>query len=172
MKFSKKNYLLVFIFFVFVISGCGGEPAFNGGGCNDADTPTNISSFSITGSTTAGSTEVINDTADFTVSWDLTSSCTYTYQVYLAVADVQNPAFDVVVASGTCGLGFSCSESVDFDCSFDATAKTMACNGGSSVDVSALLADPSPKNRYFILTASNEMLDSDFMASNQVRIDF
>jgi len=172
MKYAKRLFYLLSSLIVLALSACGGDPAFNEGGCNAADTPTNISSVAIVGSTTVGGTEVINDSADFSVSWDLTSSCTYTYKLYLAVTNTRTPGIDVEVASGTCGLGYTCTGIVDFDCSFDSTAKTLSCNGGSAVSVSSLLPDPGPASRYFILSASNEMMDNDTMATNQVRIDF
>jgi len=160
------------VFASVMLVGCGGEDAFNVGGCNPANTPTNITSFSVVGSTTDSGTEVINSSDDFTLSWDLNSSCTYTYQLFLAPNNTQSDIFDISLDAGTCGHGLSCTYQVDVNCSFDAMGKTMTCNGGTPVDVSTLLPDPSPRNVYLILEASNEMMDSDVMASSQVRVDF
>lgn len=167
------NSVFVFILIsvlVFLISSCGGDDVFDGG-CNAANTPTVISSTSVVGSTTDSGTEVINDSASFTVSWDLVSSCTYSYRLFLAATATPNN-IDVEIDSGTCGFGYSCSYSNDITCSFSATNKTISCGGGSTVDVASLLPDPSPSNRYFILQASNEMMDTATRASAQVRVDY
>ena len=174
MKYLRiAGFSSVVILLSLVLSACGGEDAFNGG-CNPADTPTNITSFFVGGSTTDMGTEVINESGDFTVSWDLTTSCTYTYEVFLATSGTQQAGVDVPIASGTCGFGYSCSTSVDITCSFDAANKTMTCDSGASEDVSSILVGMSPMqlDRYLILEAHNEMMDSDVMASNQVRVDF
>ena len=172
MKFSvHKTCRTIALLAAILITGCGGENTFTGGGCNPADTVTNIQSFSVVGSTTDAGTEVINDSADFTLSWDLTSSCTYTYKLYLAATNAQLP-IDVEIASGTCGLGRGCSYDADVSCSFDAMNKTISCGTGGAITVSSLLPDPGPAMPYFILEASNEMMDSDVMISDQVRIDF
>lgn len=167
-KLFSKSILLVPV----LLSGCGGEDAFNGGGCNPADTITNISSFSVVGSTTDGNVEVVNGSNNFTLSWDLTSSCTYTYKLYLAVASTQIPGIDVEIDAGTCGHGLSCTYQVDVTCGFDSAGKTISCNGGPNINVAGILPDPSPSNRYFILSASNEMADKDTMASGVVRVDY
>lgn len=159
----------VLLFFSLLISGCG-EEAFNGG-CNPADTATVISTLAVEGSRTDGATEVIDGSRDFTVSWDLTSSCTYTYSLYLA-ADVTQTNLDVELVSGTCGFGYSCNTSVDVDCSFDPASKELSCGSGDAVDVASQLPDPGPSNRYFILEASNELLDSATRVSPQVRLDY
>lgn len=162
---------ITMIFLSFLISACGGEDAFDGG-CNPANTATVISSVSVVGSfTDTGPIEVIDESADFTVSWDLNSSCTYTYQLYLAATSAPTN-LDIAINSGTCGFGQSCGYDNDVTCSFDATLKTITCGAGSAVNVSSLLPDPSPSNRYFILRASNEMMDSANSTSAQVRFDY
>lgn len=165
--------LLVLLLITLLVSACGGEDAFNGGGCNPADTPTVIGMFSVTGVSTdsVSGLEVIDDTGDFMLSWDLDSSCSYTYSAYLS-ANNELGLNDIEFSSGTCGFGHSCGYSADISCSFDAVDKSISCDSGSAIDVSAALPDPSPQTPYIFFTASNEMGDEPAPESQQVQVEF
>lgn len=169
MGFVKR--LLVLMPVLVVIAGCG-ENAFNGG-CNAADTPTVISVFSVTGVRTDNTSklEVVDGSGDFQLSWDLDSSCTYTYSAYLS-ANAELGMDDIEISSGTCGFSLDCGYSADINCSFDGAAKTMSCAGAAAVDVSGALPDPSPQLPYIFLTASNEMSDTAVPKSQQVQVEF
>lgn len=165
--------LITVIAILLAVSACGGEDAFNAGGCNAADTPTDIHSFAVVGVSTdaASGLEVINDSGDFTLSWDLTSSCTYTYSVYLS-ENSEFGAADVEFASGSCGVGYSCTDNADINCRFDSTDNTITCDGGAAVAVGDALPGSSPQTPYIFFTASNEMSDEPAPVSEQVQFEF
>jgi hypothetical protein len=148
---------------------------FDIGVCNPADTPTVVHGFAIVGVGTnpVRALEVIDNSGDFFLSWDLTSSCSYTYSVYLSVNNELDQN-DIEFFSGTCGVGYSCSYSVDIICSFDDTNKSIACSGDTAEDVSAALPGTSPQSltRYIFFTASNEMSDQSDPVFQQVQVEF
>jgi hypothetical protein len=59
-----------------------------------------------------------------------------------------------------------------FSCRFDATAKTISCDGGPAIDVSSVLIGPSPQTPYIIFTASNEMGDQPTPFAEQVQFEY
>jgi hypothetical protein len=157
------------------LAACGGDDVFTAGGCNPADTPTDVERFFVTSaSTNTGGIQIINETDDFSLGWDLTSSCSYTYTIYLSEDSNFNEASDIEFASGTCGIGYTCLYSADIDCDYNATGQTMACNGDPAVDVSGVLPGTSPQSltRYIFFTASNEMSDQSDPVFQQVQVEF
>lgn len=157
---------VIFILALSALSACGGD-TFNAGGGRPPETATSSVAFSVTGSKTTNNTQVIDDSVSFTLSWDVISSSTYNYSVFLS----ENSEFgqsDIPFFSGQCGIARACGDSADFDCSFDSTNKTIACNGGAGSNVSVLLQAASPKTAYMFLRVINEMQDSMMVSTPQL----
>lgn len=161
----RKFRLVVFVLAVITLSACGGD-SFNAGGGRPPETATSNVTFSVAGSKVNNNTQVIDDSGSFTLSWDVISSSTYNYSVFLS----ENSEFgqsDIPFFSGQCGIARACGDSADFDCSFDSANKTIACNGGAGSNVSVLLQAASPKTAYMFLRVTNEMQDSMMVSSPQ-----
>ncbi|WP_455208608.1 hypothetical protein [Kaarinaea lacus] len=151
-----------------LLAGCG-DDAFNVGGGRPPQTETSSVLFTLTGTTMNNNVQVINNSGSFTLSWDVVSSSTYNYAVYLS-ENSELGSSDIVFFSGQCGPGRACGDSGDFACDFDSTNKTIACNGGGGSSVLSILQAPSPQTAYLFLVITNEMQDSQLQSLAQAAL--
>lgn len=148
-----------------LLSGCDGD-AFTSGGGRPPQTATTTVSFSATGTTSNNNMQVIDNSSSFTLSWDVVSSSSYYFNVYIS-ENSELGSSDIAFFSGQCGAGRACGDSADFECNFDNTGKTIACNGGGAINVSSMLQAPSPQTAYLFLSVTNEMQDSTLSSTAQ-----
>ena len=148
-----------------LIAGCDGD-AFTSGGGRPPQTATTTVSFSVAGTASSNNMQVIDNSSSFILSWDVVSSSSYYFNVYIS-ENSELGSSDIAFFSGQCGAGRACGDSADFECTFDNAAKTISCNGGGVIEVSSMLQAPSPQTTYLFLVVTNEMQDSTLSSTAQ-----
>jgi len=160
---NHKN--LIIVGFMLLLTACGEDAFVSPGNSNKpADAETVINSFKATGASVDAGVEVIATTEPFSLAWNVSSSSTYTFEVWLS-SNTELSGTDIKFFSGSCGPGKDCLGALgDFDCDFvkSDTATTLACNNAANpVDVADVLAGVSPGKitAYLFYKANNQVGD-------------
>jgi len=171
-RYNFKWISAIIVISISLMASYCGEDAYNSKTGNGVT----IDTYAITGNYTDSTDglEVIDGSGtgsnDILLTWDVTTTHTYTFEVKLSADDVLD-ASDVLFFSGTCGYALACGASGDFTCSFDKSTVQISCNGGTAIDVTSVLNAIAPQSAYIFLKVTNESMTNTASEGQQVKFD-